>query len=336
VTPKPNPKPAKLHPNQQPKRKRKRKRNPINLTMTMPTGFYAESSRSSIPPPPQPYAAQQQPGYSYTGGSYYPTTAPPATNFGLEDPNRKRPRPDEFTCKACKLTLDSNVALQAHLASHVTCESPGCNFEGSQKVVKGHFDSCHGRFSQSGFKTVTVGVPGLPVQRFKICVGNRPEDVQVWIAERRKRFPRNKPLDTAKTVETKGLASLLQGYDSSSSEDANEKKSPIKSDQQSAVPSPVAQDKAVSRRPEAPKDHRRPCRFFMRNGKCRNGDSCQFRHDPADQEQRTTTRTKAKEPNSLLRKLLTNDIRRERTLTFQLLEHIFETNFLQDKKPRHE
>ena len=46
------------------------------------------------------------------------------------------------------------------------------------------------KYAGRGLKTITVSGPGLRPQKFKICVGNHPDDVQKWIEERRKRFPR--------------------------------------------------------------------------------------------------------------------------------------------------
>jgi len=46
------------------------------------------------------------------------------------------------------------------------------------------------KYSGRGLKTITISGPGMPTQRFKICVGNHPDDVQKWIEERKKRFPR--------------------------------------------------------------------------------------------------------------------------------------------------
>jgi len=47
------------------------------------------------------------------------------------------------------------------------------------------------KYSGRGLKTVTVSGPGMPTQKFKICVGNHPDDIKKWIEERRKRFPRS-------------------------------------------------------------------------------------------------------------------------------------------------
>lgn len=46
------------------------------------------------------------------------------------------------------------------------------------------------KYSGRGLKTITISGPGLPPQKFKICVGNHPDDVKKWIEERKKRFPR--------------------------------------------------------------------------------------------------------------------------------------------------
>jgi Zinc finger C-x8-C-x5-C-x3-H type (and similar) len=156
-----------------------------------------------------------------------------------------------FRCDACNLSLDSSAALQAHMKSHVTCHHPGCNFSAASKIVKSHYQSVHGKFSNSsgsaGFKTITLAIPGVPVQRFRICVGNRPQDVQEWIAERRQRFPRqmtqsrsnsatvkysivasseNKQQQQPETASHSSplavaaeLSTLLQGYGSSSEEE---------------------------------------------------------------------------------------------------------------------
>ena len=46
------------------------------------------------------------------------------------------------------------------------------------------------KYSGQGLKTITISAPGLRPQKFKICVGNHPDDIQKWIAERKKNFPR--------------------------------------------------------------------------------------------------------------------------------------------------
>jgi len=136
----------------------------------------------------------------------------------------------EFYCDSCDLQLESAQALKSHFRSHVKCTE--CSFEGAPKIVKAHYQALHGKFSGSGFKTVTVAIPGCRVQRFRICVGNRPEDIQRWIEERKKRFPRQQQhppkerndttMQNTTTVAppplSSGMSSLLAGYGSSDSE----------------------------------------------------------------------------------------------------------------------
>lgn len=254
---------------------------------------------------------------------------PPPVLAGMKRPREEIKVPEsQWKCEPCKLSFDSESALKAHTASHETCTA--CSFVGAPKVVKGHFLAVHGRFSGSGFKSVTVAVPGCPVQRFRICVGSRPEDLEKWIAERRKRFPRKvKQQEATPKEEKKGLSSLLDGYGSSSSEDekpANDKK-------EEAAPVPEAQHA----KPTSTNSSRRPCRYFMRNGTCRNGDQCGFSHDVADRSKKSNNtkfpnKGRIKDPGSLLRKLFENDVRRETVLTLQLLEYIVDTDFLQKPK----
>jgi hypothetical protein len=261
---------------------------------------------------------------------------------------RKRPREEEtpqWKCEPCKISLESEGALKAHLNSHETCSK--CSFSGSSKVVKGHFQSVHGKYSVSGFKAVTVAIPGCQVQRFRICVGNNPEDIQKWIEDRKKRFPRmskisdNQAPSGDQKEEKQGLSSLLDGYGSSSSEDNNattEKKAPV----ESAVikESSVIEESSVIKESSDPvKDNRRPCRYFARNGTCRNGDQCSYSHDVANattqvpsekrRQQQQHKLGKKKGHSYLLSKLFVNDVRRETTLTLQLLEYLVDSDFLQ-------
>ena len=149
------------------------------------------------------------------------------------------------------------------------------------------------------------------IQHFTICVGNRPEDIQAWIAARKRNFPRQK----------KALDTLLDGYGSSSSSGSSSD-SDANKETDRAAPSPKRQkitpeSPAVVR--ETPPQQQQPahrgrpvCRFFERTGTCRKGSSCAFAH--------TTTVTAP--ATTLLQRLLENDQRRERILTMQLLQYM--------------
>jgi len=107
----------------------------------------------------------------------------------------------------------------------------------------------------------------------------------------------------------------------------------------------------------------RPCRFYFRKGSCRNGNNCRFSHDdsrfghkfdgaqhlnqqqqdqhqrkpsasPFSQENRKTKKRKRgvhTSSDTLLRKLLENDMERESVLSMQLLEFIVDNNFFLNK-----
>ena len=324
------------------------------------------------------------------------TTINNSSNCNNSNGNDNVPK-KSWPCKVCKIDLDSETAYQAHVKSHIKCSS--CDFEAAPKVVKAHHQSVHGKFSKGGFKTVTVAIPGCKVQRFRICVGNRPEDVQKWIAERKKRFPRSTntsanisqdsmanmessqkkklieetEIDAKNSVKTlaTGLSSLLDGYGSSSDEDEVEKedivaveKSSTEEPKRNTEQEETDRNETTTTEETASSEHKqseggrlsehsnlndeaqsntkkRICRFFARNGTCRNGDACRFRHEMPDStskkqassmssnQQRTKKRKEP--PSSLLRSLLSNDIQRENTLTLQLLRYIVDSNFFDDE-----
>lgn len=272
---------------------------------------------------------QSSPLYEYLNR---PNDAPiptPQSNCKLGKRGRDDHEASLFRCEPCDLALDSQMALQAHTNSHIVCSQ--CSFSAAPKIVKAHFESAHGRFAGSGFKTVTVAVPGCPVQHFRICVGNNAEDVKQWKAERRRRFPRQKVEAREEEIVKHGpagLTNLLEGYGSSSDEED--------CDMEESKQNDVAVNKSlVATNPEATKESvsfKRVCRFFARTGTCRNGDKCTFQHDAnASKPVVVRTQTKDRSKETLLGKLLVNDVSRERRLTLQLLEYIVRSDFLKKK-----
>jgi hypothetical protein len=313
-------------------------------------------------------------------------------------------------------------------------------------------------------KTVTIQTPGSrKVHKFKICVGNHPDDIEAWIKERKKRFPTRErqikveekkkrkreegaiftrgqergrgeeqieqekpqkevlleakakricmatsdctPAGTTKTVDSKILDSKttqkesqdafanLACYGSSSDDEdddnADTHTNVAKGETVSTSPNsnaPVIQNttdnihiknntNSTNSNVESPgvggdnkKFKTRHCRYFLRNGTCKNGDECTYIHDNAEHEkyklnrssrcQMQSQKDKAKNEaqremnilttgraqgmgsngnilpsgQTLLRKLLQNDIRRERNLTLQLLRYIVDCNYLQEKR----
>lgn len=259
-----------------------------------------------------------------------------------------------WNCEICKVTLDSERALRAHVDAHITCTA--CKFQGSRTVVKAHFDSVHGRFTGNGFKSVTIAIPGCPVQRFRICVGNHPDDVQKWIAERRQRFPRRQqeqqqqqqdhPQQRDRELqqvclqknEPSGIA-LLAGYGSSSSDDDDP--SPLSQTEKTSCPrdekhdsshridherqSKVGSEDLLSQRLEHQKSHlnnstHQPARNLNDRASKAGRNVSKFPRNH---------RVKVDTSSSLLKKLLEQEVRRESTLTLQLFRYIVDSNFLE-------
>ena len=153
------------------------------------------------------------------------------------------------------------------------------------------------------------------------------------------------------------LESLMAGYYDSSSEDESPEKQDVEGNSsvtlqptQNASPqtnclksSDMNNVDDTTNSSEHQKDgntnsHRPTCRYFL-SGKCKNGYQCRFLHDNAASSGTSKTKTqghvakrqkiKDVRNTSLLRKLLDNDIRREASLTLQLLRYIVNSNFFQ-------
>jgi Transcriptional repressor len=181
------------------------------------------------------------------------------------------------------------------------------------------------------------------------------------------------------------IASLVVGYGSSSDEEEDGKNHNVEwtdtvttalhDKTESATISPNAVCNTTNSTTDdqvnniASKYKTKQCRYFLRNGTCKNGDSCTYIHDMeqhksykknADarkerQSQKDRARNQAKKEmnlltsgrkdgggssslgsgvggQTLLRKLLENDIRRERSLCLQLLRYIVDCNYLQERR----
>eukprot|EP00934_Nitzschia_sp_Nitz4_P000982 Nitzschia sp. Nitz4//scaffold221_size33835//31260//32357//NITZ4_007858-RA/size33835-exonerate_protein2genome-gene-0.18-mRNA-1//1//CDS//3329542578//982//frame0 len=344
------------------------------------SSFQTSSGQLPPPPPPPPLHSAYSAGTTatatpatthasyqtnpYLPGGYSTLTPPFSYNHALHPtssvyaqtpapaPAPVAPPPEppqEWYCDACELSLTSEQAYKSHRKTHVKCTE--CSFEGAPKVVKGHYQAVHGKFSGSGFKTVTVSIPGCRVQRFQICVGNRPEDIQRWIADRKRKFPRQQPMaavggtngdpavsTSAETENKSGMSSLLAGYGSSDSEEEPSKETTNSPRNTTETPVNPASSEVptsdVAATPARTHTKQRLCRFFARNGTCRNGTNCHFLHEKPSQSSASTPQNDRKRKrgrpttsDTLLRKLLATDMDREATLTMQLLKHIVEKEF---------
>jgi hypothetical protein len=204
-------------------------------------------------------------------------------------------------CEPCDKEFTVLAAFDAHKATHETCSHPGCAFNATKKVVIAHFHGSHGQFSGSGYKMIDV-----EGQKFRVLLGQSPEEIAEWRAARRKKFPtaeleEAKKREMADLVAAGGvvpkLAGKAQRKDKNAENNATKKRAvadgvsgaegPAKKqragseggevDSASAGENEAAEEAGEEALAEANYDSRR-CRQFGR-GKCRNGDKCQYSHD---------------------------------------------------------
>ena len=90
----------------------------------------------------------------------------------LSPPVLPPPEPEVFYCDPCEKEFKVESQYKSHLATHVQCQSPGCTFSASLRVVKDHIAAAHG---DGGEK--------------KTFVLETPEEIEKWRAERRKNWP---------------------------------------------------------------------------------------------------------------------------------------------------
>mmetsp|Transcript_8629 Transcript_8629/g.11194 ORF Transcript_8629/g.11194 Transcript_8629/m.11194 type:complete len:367 (+) Transcript_8629:124-1224(+) len=150
--------------------------------------------------------------------------------------------------------------------------------------------------------------------------GNSPEEIQRWIDDRKKRFPR-KSGETAKD-DKPGVENLKSA--------------------ETEAASITSTDNAKLHTNRTPTTrHRKLCHHFVK-GKCNRGDNCRYSHDEQAKsdaliKQRKRTETKAYLEargrqggrTSLLRKLLMSDIKKEQFIILECLRHIVRTNYFQ-------
>jgi len=166
-------------------------------------------------------------------------------------------------------------------------------------------------------------------------------------------LPKKTTNDDDNSNKNNALESLMAGYyDSASEEESSEKRDVEVNSSITLQPTQNASpqsnslkssdrdnaDDATNNAERHNKSHRPTCRYFL-SGKCKNGYQCRFSHDSTATTGASTTkkqghvaeRQKIKDVKntSLLRKLLDNDIRREASLTLQLLRYIVNSNFFQ-------
>jgi hypothetical protein len=87
-------------------------------------------------------------------------------------------------CKPCGKFFDQNATYVSHCKCHEQCKHKGCDFMGTRKVLENHFNSFHGQYSGTGYKTIDI-----EGQKFKVLLGTVPEEVCQWRENRKRKFP---------------------------------------------------------------------------------------------------------------------------------------------------
>eukprot|EP01032_Pedospumella_encystans_P014240 gene14240-16370_t len=269
---------------------------PQNYAVPMPqSSFYPNAvSHTQLPAYSQVQYNARQP--SFAAGKSKPSTHPraPAAPVPVVETS------GQWYCEPCDKEFTQLGAFEAHKNTHEKCNHPGCAFSATRKVVQAHFHGSHGQFSGTGYKTIDV-----EGQKFRVLMGQSPEEIEQWRADRRKKFPtaaveEAKKKELAELVEAGGVAPKSATKPGRVAGKKRELESgsankPAKKQQREASESGEVVDSSeeiddsatVNTSKEGEMDGEadaadasgpRKCYQFGR-GKCKNGDSCAYSHD---------------------------------------------------------
>lgn len=194
-------------------------------------------------------------------------------------------------CEPCDKEFTQLGPFEAHKATHETCWHPGCAFNATRKVVQAHFHGSHGQFSGSGYKMIDV-----EGQKFRVLMGQSPEEISQWRAERRKKFP-TAEIEEAKKKELAALAEaggVMPKNVANKTNRTDTKKRELESGGEGGR-TKRARDNTENGEEGEGDDHSangdtpnggaevtvpgvRKC-FQYGRGKCKNGESCAYSHD---------------------------------------------------------
>ena len=154
---------------------------------------YQSNGNSNVQQQQPVYYQQQIPQYNSQQQQYnqqYVSHQQQYANYN----NTAAPHPPPSQSNQYNNTHNTNAnvaaSLRQSLSSTTSNNNNNNNNKPESKPKKKVNQKMAKKYSGRGLKTITISGPGLPTQRFKICVGNHPDDIKKWIEERKKRFPR--------------------------------------------------------------------------------------------------------------------------------------------------
>jgi hypothetical protein len=312
-----------------------------------------------------------------------PPNAPPASSSTSGSAPPPPPTPAViYNCEPCGKEFKVKAQYDAHCGTHVQCEYPDCTFTASNKVVKSHAITMH-RPPVVLPKELDEIIPEK--YKFVTKIGYTDEDIAKWKEDRRKSWPsaaniQNK-VDEANRrsmageldpEEKKGnkLNKKRQGMDDNKGRaPAKKARFDVVEGESNLSASEVAECKLMKAEDTAVKEEeprgKLPCRFFSRNGKCKNGDACtyahvvvmkekpikvcknfkagscnngdacKFSHDKSLRREalaaERSKNVKKEKSSTLLKKLLEKTQRKETSLLLQCIRHFVQEDFFLKK-----
>lgn len=109
----------------------------------------------------------------------------------LHETEVRKARP-QWWCEYCEVEFHSDEEFLNHLEGHESCTARGCFlFHALPSVLWTHHDFVHGRYAKGRETDGRVEVVREGAT-YEICVSEDPAHVDMWLAERTKRYPKKK------------------------------------------------------------------------------------------------------------------------------------------------
>ena len=101
----------------------------------------------------------------------------------------KSAREGAWSCVPCDRGFDTAADAALHIAQHETCAVPACSFSACARALAAHMSSAHRTSAPPVIPPDLLELIPASVRSRVAAVGDSPDDIARWRAERRRHFP---------------------------------------------------------------------------------------------------------------------------------------------------
>ncbi|KAJ3286520.1 hypothetical protein HK104_008989, partial [Borealophlyctis nickersoniae] len=159
----------------------------------MTAGFFGIGAQTSNPGTEQSFANNSNAPMiaNNSNASFTSSLHGLSEQRGSDGPHSQYQQGDpDLRCENCDKQFNNRFQLQTHLKAHKKCSQ--CDFEASGKLVVLHEEEVHALLN------------GMPIPRLPSL--DTPEDIEKWIADRKKKYPTDENVRKKEAEEQEKIA----------------------------------------------------------------------------------------------------------------------------------